>query len=397
MLNLESTFYYTESEFVQDTANHRRGGWGDFLGATQSYGFDIRNTSFLNQHSVTYGVDYRFDTSNSQYLEPAKAGFPSPDKFKEKGEVGGIYIQDHWQAMDPLLLSFGMRYDHYDLEEKTKGDPTVYNSDVNSDAISLNMGFNYNFTDEWKLTAGYAEAMRGKQVSDSFTLADRTFTAFDAGLKAEKVNNTEVGLQYDNGSLLASASVYRSRIEDVVADQLGGGTLFENIGEMESKGYELMLGYYWEKLSAVASFVHNDVELNDHDVEGYENIGLANSRGDTWNFDLNYQPHTLWQLGWHYTRVEDLNNIETLHRAVDIGWTPNLQNIDKDGYDVHDVYIRWLPTKSFTLDFAVHNLFDEDYRDHSTVGDYSHIAGWETVVGNDEAGRDVRLTASYAF
>jgi len=402
LVNLESTFYYTESEIVQDTSNRAGGGWGDYLGATESYGLDIRNTSSLGQHTLIYGADYRFDTSKAKYKNATQAQLiatawnPNITSFKEEGEVGGIYLQDHWQVTDALLVSFGVRYDHYKLEEKTKGDDSIYNGDVDSNALSPNIGFSYNFTDEWKLTAGYAEAMRGKEVSDAFTL-ERGASAFEPGLNPEKVDNTEIGIEFDNGSLVASASIYRSEIDDVISDQIGAGTYFENIGELESKGYELMLGYYWDKLSVLASFVHNDVELNGHDVEGYEQIGLANSRGDTWNLDLNYQLNSQWEMGWHYTRVEDLNNIDTLHRAVDLGWIGDLQHVDKDGYDVHDVYVRWQPTKALTLDFAVHNLFDEDYRDHSTVGDYSHIAGWEDVIGNNEAGRDVRLTASYVF
>lgn len=402
LINLESTFYYTESEIVQDTSNRVGGDWGDYLGASESYGFDIRNTSILGQHTVTYGADYRFDTTQSEYKNATPAQLaawawdPSISSFKEEGEVGGIYVQDHWQATNALLVSFGVRYDHYKLEEKTKGDDSIYNGDVDSDALSPNIGFSYSFTDEWKLTAGYAEAMRGKEVSDAFTL-ERGASAYAPRLNSEKVKNTEIGLEFDNGSLIASASVYRSKIDGVISDQLGAGTYFENIGELESKGYELMLGYYWTKLSVIASFVHNDTELNGNDVGGYENIGLANSRGDAWNLDLNYQFNSQWQMGWHYTHVEDLNNIDTLYRAVELGWIGDVQTMDKDGYDLHDVYVRWQPTKALTLDFSVNNLFDEDYRDHSTVGDYSHIPGWEGVVGNNEAGRDVRITAGYVF
>jgi len=42
-------------------------------------------------------------------------------------------------------------------------------------------------------------------------------------------------------------------------------------------------------------------------------------------------------------------------------------------------------------------VFDKSYRNHGSVADYGHIAGYETVVSIKEVGRDIRLTASYTF
>jgi len=411
LINLESTFYYTESEVVQDTSERVRGSWGDYLGATESYGLDIRNTSNVGQHTMTYGVDHRIDKSSSKYLDktlgPAWAWDPSVLRFEEEGKVSGIYLQNHWQATDALLVSFGVRYDRYELEEKTKGDE-ANNIDVDSNGWSPNIGFNYSFTDNWKLSAGYAEAMRGKEVGDAFTLEHRPGrVAFQQGLDPEKVKNTEIGLKFDNGALMASATVYRTKINDVIFEQDGRGPFpedsfyFENIGELETDGYELMLGYTWDNLSAITSFVHNKSHIDrgagNEPLAGYEHRGLGNSRGDEWNLDISYQLSNEWDMGWHVTYVNDLNNLRVLQRNLELGENVAGATINKDSYVVHDVSVRWKPSKDLTLDFAVHNLFDKDYRDHSTVGDYTNIAGWENVVGNDEAGRDVRLTASYVF
>ncbi len=392
-LNLETTFYYTQSEVIQD----RYDRWGEYGAKVKSYGFDVRNTSYINNHALTYGVDYRSDDVKSQYLadESVWQGWawdPAVGSFKEEGQISGAYIQNHWQANEALLVSFGARYDHYRQKEVTYGDSTE------SSGVSPNIGFSYNFTDDLMFTAGYAEAMRGKEVGDAFTLGRAPNTqAIQPGLNPEKVKNTEVGLEYDNGYLLAAVSVYHSEIEDVIQDKLGQPVYYENAGELETEGFELKLGYNWDKVSVIASYVNNDTEFNGEMVEGYEHIGLANSRGDTWNLDLIYAVSDRIEMGWNYTHVEALNNIEVLQRAVELGWIGSTQTIDKKGYDIHDIYVQWRPTTQLTLDFAVHNLFDKHYRDHSSVGDYNAIAGWDGVAGLYEAGRDVRVTASYKF
>ena len=40
-------------------------------------------------------------------------------------------------------------------------------------------------------------------------------------------------------------------------------------------------------------------------------------------------------------------------------------------------------------------LFDEAYIDHSSVGDYSEV--FPSVIGPQEAGRDIRLSVTYDF
>ena len=53
--------------------------------------------------------------------------------------------------------------------------------------------------------------------------------------------------------------------------------------------------------------------------------------------------------------------------------------------------------KNLSLNLAVSNLFDQNYLDHSSVGDYSEVPGYGLVVGPSEPGRDIRLSASLSF
>jgi len=115
--------------------------------------------------------------------------------------------------------------------------------------------------------------------------------------------------------------------------------------------------------------------------------------------NLAYNPVDELEMGWNVRHVNDLNNIEVLHRSLEIEWIDSLQTINKPEFTVHDIFVQWRPfgPESLTLGLAVQNLFNETYRDHASVGDYSAIPGWETVRGLYEPGRDIRANISYQF
>lgn len=391
-VNLETSVYHTQSNIEQDRFDR----WGLYGGKMKSYGFDIRNTSELGHHTLTYGVEYRNDEVSSEYLADDAvwqvwASDPTVGKFKEEGDVTSLYLQDHWQVTNDLLISMGLRFDQYDLEQVT------YNNKTDSSGTSPNIGLQYTFNENWEFTAGYAQAIRGKEVGDSFTL--EAADSIDPELDAEKVENSEIGLTYHDQNWRVTASVYQSEIKDVILDQLGRGIYYENVGNLKTDGFELKAAYNFESLNVIASYSNNDAELNGDTVEGYEHIGLANERGNSWGLNLNYTLSENVELGWNFTHVESLDNIEVLQRAVSIGWIDETQFIDKDGYSIHDIYVKWEPLNSdiLTINLSVQNLFDEHYRDHSSVGDYNNISGWEGVAGLYETGRDVRLSVSYKF
>ena len=56
-----------------------------------------------------------------------------------------------------------------------------------------------------------------------------------------------------------------------------------------------------------------------------------------------------------------------------------------------------MSNESLTINLTVQNVFDELYRDHSSVGDYTAIPGWGIVAGLNEPGCDIRLNVSYQF
>ena len=105
LLDVGMTAYHTSTELQQD------GRYGLYIGDTRSAGLDVRNTSELGAHRLTYGIDYRDDQT--------RLG-PDGDRNldEENGDVLGFYVQDSYQVTRKLLLGMGLRYDRYRLDDR---------------------------------------------------------------------------------------------------------------------------------------------------------------------------------------------------------------------------------------------------------------------------------------
>lgn len=398
---LEATAYQTSSSF--------RGGRFDFLSDIDTYGFDIRNTSDISNHVFTYGIDYRKD-------EVESGPGVGPVQNAEEGSVMGIYAQAHSNITPELLLSYGVRYDDFDFQQQILiddyyGTPvTDEPSGLDDNELSFNVGLEYQLTEAWTLGLGYAEAARGKQIGDGFTLDEYLYDGEDVPVVAsdvvpETVTNIEASIEYSANNLNARLSAYESTINDVLFSGYQGNSVFNNIGDLESSGVEFNLAYRWDSVDVYFGFSSVDVELmpreglysvpyNSIDINGYEFVGLGNSRGDTWVLGADYTVTADISVGFNITMVDDIN-IDTLHQALENGWTDSLYSLNKADYTLVDIYGEWEVINDLRLNLAVTNLFDEAYIDHSSVGDYSEV--FPSVVGPQEAGRDIRLSVTYDF
>ncbi|MFT2090056.1 TonB-dependent receptor [Paraglaciecola sp. 2405UD69-4] len=401
MVYLEATAYQTSSSF--------RGGRFDWLAEIDSTGFDIRNTSVTPNHSFTYGIDYRSDKAQSG---PAAGSVEN----EEEGSALGIYAQAHSNLSPELLLSYGVRFDDYDFQqrillEEYYGTPVTDSPAALSDSeFSFNLGLSYELTDHWSLALGYAEAARGKEIGDGFTLDEYLYDGEDIPVVAddvvpETVENLEASIEYKHTNLNARFSLYQSTIYDVLFSGYEGNSVYNNIGDLESTGIEFDLAYTWENVDLFFGFSSADTELAPRegiynvdypsiDINGYEFVGLGNSRGNTWILGLDYEVNDNASVGINITKVDEIN-IDTMHQAVDLGWTDALYRLNKPSYTTVDIYGEWNITESFAVNLAVTNLFDKLYLDHSSVGDYSEV--FASVIGPYEAGRDIRLSVSYEF
>lgn len=367
LLALETTLYHTTTELTQDVFDR----WGKYHGEVESTGMDLRNTSELGSHRITYGIDYRDDK-----VTAGPAGNRSENK--ETGSVMGLYVQDSIRVTRDLLLGLGLRYDRYRLDDAT-------DQSFKDTGFSPNVNLRYELTPNLSLLAGHSRALRGPKIRDAFKLDS---AANDPNLKAEKARTSELGFEYEQGDWSLGGKLYRTDIRDVIADFLGGPRLYENSGDLRSKGFVLNTAYHWSQVSAGISFHRNDARIDGQRLNVYEHNGLGTSMGDTWILHSDWRASERLELGWQGRFVRRLDNLRT-----------SVGTVDKPGYGVHDLYLSWQPLQQdqLTLSLTLKNVFDKQYLDHASNEDFEGIPGYDGVVGSAEAGREWRIGLAWRY
>lgn len=360
LIDAKMTAYYTRNDFQRDVpiSEPTYGNAG-----IKTLGLDVRNTSIIGNHSLTYGMDLRYDKA---YVKQVNAGrFGVQPDGDENALVAGIYIQDNWRINDQWLFSIGARLDHYDHED-ADGDKT---DDL---AFSPNIGIKHFATDELTLYANAARVERGLGVSEAYF---STWSDDATGLEKETANNYEVGFKYDNGTFSFGGEFFYQDIRDVISYGF-----VEPLGDIKTVGYSAHVGYRRENFTATLAVTEADPELNGETVI-YNPYGSASGR--TWVLDLAYNvPDCHLSFGWRTRLVEGLGTVKDTR-----GDAYKLRT-----YATSDVYLQWMPTGNddWTVNVSVNNLFDRYYKDHITL-----YNDWEG--SQPDPGRDVRIDLTYRF
>ncbi|MDG3064997.1 TonB-dependent receptor domain-containing protein [Thauera mechernichensis] len=367
LLDLAANLYQTQTDFEQNVI----GRWGVYVAQMESTGFDMRNTSVLGRHRVTYGFDYRRDKVNAGSLS-------NLNEETGNGDVRGFFVQDRIQLADPLHMDIGVRHDRYEVTDDS-------GTTMKASGFSPNVGFTYALTPELILLAAHSRALRGPGNMDAFKMSVATNAP---GLKAEKARSSELGAEYERDRLRLGAKVYETLIDNAIADPLGRPNRYENVGQLKSRGLLLTAGYQWNRLTMAVNFHRNLLTLNDEVPNGYAHNGLGISQGNTVTASLDYTPNDRLEMGWQGRFVRGIDSQSTV-----------VGTIGKPGYGVHDLYARWHPSgrDNYTVSLSVRNVFDKSYLDHATTEDFQHIPGYEGVVGSREPGRELRIGLSARF
>ncbi len=219
---------------------------------------------------------------------------------------------------------------------------------------------------------------------------DRTTNINDGEpLKPETSQQTEGGLRYRDSDLLLAgdhfnieASAFQTRLENLI-ERVGGGDgvvtkIWNNPMEVTSTGWELRAGWGLEGFETILGYTHVDTEDEDGNPIAITRRKAAPT-GDRLVWDSRWQARDDLVLGYTLTLVARLDEVAA-------------GQSERPGYTLHDLQAQWSPplVDGLTLALAVHNLLDHRYSEQTSIE--SSTTG---IV--EEAGRDVRLTATYRF
>lgn len=375
LIDTKLTVYQTNNE-------QERYYYGSLVsGSIDSTGINARNTSLISDHEIVFGFNHRDDSSSLLETDGSTVD--------ATGSVTGLYIQDTIAISDQLTLSMGARYDQYEMTDE-------YEDSFSAGGFAPNIGLTYQLNENFDITTNYAEAIRGPELRDAYTLNSYLT---DDSLELERSQNIEIGANYHTDKFEVGFGVYQSVINDPYGINYYNSTTYESTygnkkDPIETVGFYLDATYQMEKLTAGLHF-HSAESLADGDfVTRYEYGSTANNIGDTLALSLDYEFNDKFQAGWSAEIVQGIYDIDVYVDIYD-----NNVEIDKPSYTVHNLYAKWLPLNddSLTLALSVTNLFNEQYISHAAIADYTDNAGYAIVSGQAAAGRDIRLSAAYKF
>ncbi len=148
------------------------------------------------------------------------------------------------------------------------------------------------------------------------------------------------------------------------------------------KGVELAADYKTDNFSMGLSYsrARSKGEETGYNISSVS--GSSSESGDKYMVNLGYAPTETTELGWRSTYVASV--------------MPNTggDDVKKPNYDVHDIYMSYIPTQveGLKATLGVYNLFDETYASHA-----SRNNALDDNYTDFEMGRNIKTSLTYQF
>lgn len=380
LLDLDLTLYYTD--FQVDALRLDDAGAGPegekLRRAVDTLGFRLENSSRADLGEdlgliFTYGAEGYRDKQNGESASGDRDGVPDA----EADFIGG-FAQVQLQVEEPfgfvpgqVLLLGGVRYDHYSADSDA-------GSGTNDDAVSPRVGLSYMPTDWSLLFVNYGEAFRAPTINEMFlegvhfelgpTATNRFVSNPD--LKPQTTETVEVGGGVDFGDVAMAGDrltlkgsyfwIWGRDFIDLEVIQPGppacnfgipgdcdGTTTSENVADAKLWGGEIEASYENQRFRFGIGFS----DINGKDRETGDHLGVLTPAQVTLDAALKiYEIDTI--IGWRTLLADDFDKTEDPAE-------------ERDGYDVHDLYISWAPSgnaiEGLQVDLGIDNIFDETY------------------------------------
>ena len=351
---------------------------------------------------VKYGANYRHQEITPNYSRRAtdlvnvgNAQNPNWQPFgtnlinQEKTDVG-LYTEIIGD-IGPVTLTAGMRYDRFTFK-------AMDGKEVSNDSLNPSIGLIWQATPQLSFNTNHYHATRSPRLYDALR-SGNTLVSIADGVKPEKAKNTEVGFNYNNGSLSLSDSYYWQEIDDLLTSgqvsrhDLTGATAYyrgiDNVGYAKNHGWELGASYRYKGLTTRLGVADSNPEFystpdDAGNLPAFSNREYAVNIGRTWTAGLAYRfDNPNLEVGVNHRYTEEAKGSTWKN---DPAYNPNAT---RDSYNTTDVYANWKPfgTDRMNVNFAVNNIADEYYIPHTLAG----------TTGLPGVGREFRVGVNFTY
>ncbi|WP_083704762.1 TonB-dependent receptor domain-containing protein [Motiliproteus sp. MSK22-1] len=339
-------------------------------GESEHVGLNLLAETVMDQGELTHTLRYGTEIYNQKTL----VKFDGIKFGREEADSAALFIEDVISFSNGLTVTPGIRYNRYKLD-------TAANDRTFTDT-TWGLAAEYPLTDFVTVRASSTQLFKGPNLSEVFTGAGAKALTVNPDLEASTGVNHEVGISYQRRGIAgldrlnASFTLYTGEIENYIDDEGNSGSL-ENVGDYDMDGYEAAIALSKGNFDARLSYAHSESENQQTGTP------LGRQVGDSIAVGLDY-------------RIPE--------QGVTLNWTALVtleeEFYDKPEYDVHSISARWTPAaiEGLTLTAGIENVFDEYYTSHaSRIGDANHPVFGALHLNDYEPGRNIKLSASYAF
>ena len=318
-------------------------------------GFEVSREKSRNQlRTITAATPTNlFDPDPERPWEGTVVDTPGAT-VRAQSESIAAYLFDTVDITDQLLVSGGLRYEHY--ESDFIAAPPAVPLGRTDNNVTWRTGVTWKPIQRLSLYAG-----AGTSVNPSIeNMTQTNVTEALAALKPERSRTYEVGAKWDglDGRLLLNAALFRTEKLNARTDGLPGEPATVLEGRQRVDGIEFgATGRLTEDWSIIASYAHLDTKIresNDPLEVGNRLRNVPDHSGSLW---------TTYDLPWG---VEIGGGV----RYVGKRYTNELNTREIDPYLVADATVAYDLNRQMTLRLNAFNLFDKRFIDQVGGGHF---------------------------
>lgn len=372
----------------------------------ESWGYNIANNSLMDFGLLHYGTSGHFTTHTGAIIKTdADTGEIIEDESAGSEASSQSYKLAGWVNMQlPVGDSFevipGIRYDSFYVESSNAigldGQPLLREGRTETRA-SKSLNVIYNFNDEIKFFASYAEALNAPGNGSLFT-SGRGFKP-NPELKSERADNKELGVVFDyqgvfsqRDSWVSRVNIFQNDIKDFITDiystEWPDGERV-NIGEAQLKGFEVSTNYRLGDWDLSASY--GQTRGIDKNTGWY----LTDMPSDKINLISNYSVNDELVFGTSATFAFTHDKTPT-QQVIEGGEIEDIPSEGVGSWFTMDIFSTYEPKKvqGLKVNLSITNLFDRGYAQRM---DFERNGDPKNPIEFYEEGRSVNLNISYAF
>ncbi|WP_321285102.1 TonB-dependent receptor domain-containing protein [uncultured Vibrio sp.] len=368
--DVRSNVYFNEMNYQNKSPSTGDVGEGN----TQVYGAKVLAETMLEiagfEQTARYGAEGAMQEAKKVTNGSTVSG------SKETADSFALYVEDEIALTDAWFVTPGARYNHYKVDMAASNDTFK--------DFTFALSTQYALTENWTLRAAATELFKGPGLTGSFISSG---SSYNSDLKAETGVNYEAAIAYESRHVLGldtlgfSFTAFETHIDDYIDDTMTAkASTYSNEGDVEIQGFESVLNMRKGDVSGRVTYSHSDSEFVNVNSSSSYVVGqsLDDEVGDSISLNIGYDIADMgvsvnWTSQWALDLSKDVE-----------------EDSAKDGYDVHDINVRWIPNtfQDLSITAAVENMFNEHYSSHA-----SHDFGRTDY----EPGRNFKLSAAYQF